>query len=41
MSHRMPTTDPSVKDRNQEEESNAVPEVSVKVIKGISLTVLY
>lgn len=28
----MAKTDPSVKDHNQEEESNTVPEVSVKLI---------
>lgn len=36
----MAQTDPPVKERNQEEESNAVLEVSVKLIKGISLTML-
>lgn len=37
VSHRMAKTDQAVKGQTQEEESNAIPEVSIKLINGVSV----
>lgn len=37
VSHRLAKTDQAAKGQTQEEESNAVPEVSIKLIKGVAV----
>lgn len=37
VSHRLAKTDQAVKGKTQEEESNAVPEVSIKLIKDVAV----